>query len=815
VPGEPLAESPAPLAVRADVPEPLSYRVKRRLLGAPIISSRLSQERLSKVVALGVLSPDCISSSAYGSEEMLRILVPVIGTAAFSMLLPVTGAILLVLLVITLAYRDVVMIYTRIGGSYAVTRENFGVKVAQIAAVALLIDYVVTVAVQTAAGTDAVLSILHLLVHTTVLDPYALEVTIGIVLLLGFGNLRGLREAGRMFAVPTYLFAATTGVVIVTGLARAAFGALPSADEHAHGTVSFGHAGGGLLLGASVFMLLRAFANGGSSLTGLEAISDSVPAFKSPEGPNARRTLVVMATILGSLVLGVSLLAYLTHATPYGSGAPTVIAQEAHLVFGSSLAGRVGFTIQQIATALILYTGANTSFNGFPFLASYVANDSFLPRYFTHRGHRLAYSNGIIVLFGAAVALLVVTGASVDRLVAVYAIGVFTSFTMTGLGMTRYHLRRGGPWPRVAINGSAAAISAVVVVIFAVTKFTQGAWVVVVLFPLLVWGLIHTHRSYEAEDQAIESFDDAPAEANISRHEVLVLVDSLDVATVRGLRYARSIRPTRVRALHFVVDEDHADQLRKRWAHHRAAEIPLEMIDCPDRRVTRAAVEVAVLAAADGNSEVTILLPRRSSTGPLSRLLHDRTADSIAVAVTKLPRIAATIVPVDPRQRSWRSVRTAPALPDRPGAADRPLGARPTGEPDGRPAPAAEAGPDQPVAAERARPTAGAATGAARPPGVTPIAGLLHRQRARVRGQVHSLEVTAKTDTPVLRVTLVDDTAGVALLFLGRREIPGIKPGARLEVEGMVGQEAGHLAIANPTYRLLPDPAASGGHPHG
>lgn len=793
--------TPSPLTVDIDLKEPLSFRLKRRLLGAPLVSSRLQDERLSKVVALGVLSPDCISSTAYGSEEMLRILVPVMGAAAFSMLLPVTGAILLVLLVITLSYRDVVTIYTRVGGSYAVTRANFGVNVAQVAAVALLIDYIVTVAVQTAAGTDAVLSILHLLVHTSALDPYRLEVTIGVVVLLCFGNLRGLREAGRVFAVPTYLFVLSTGAVIVVGLVRAVFGDLPMRAIDVPGAVPPGHAGTGFLAGVSVFILLRAFANGGSSLTGLEAISDSVPAFRAPQGLNARRTLTVMAIILGSLVLGVSLLARLTHATPYLSGAPTVIAQEAHLVFGPSLVGRIAFTVQQIATALILYTGANTSFNGFPFLASYVANDSFLPRYFRNRGHRLAYSNGILVLFAAALALLVATRASVDQLVAVYAIGVFTSFTMTGLGMTRYHLRLRSGWTQVIVSALAAAVSGIVVLIFAITKFTQGAWVVLLLFPLMVWGLLRTNRAYVAEDAALESMDDAPPPVNIPRHDVLVLVKSLDVSTIQALRYARSIRPTRVRAVHFVVDAEHAERLRQRWERHRAADVPLEMIACPDRRIPHAAAQEATRAVADGRTEVTVLLPRRTRKGILARLLHDRTADAVAEALTRVPNVAATILPVDigwqsataPREPAATAVPGAPAVPTAPTAPGAP------GSPGVPAVPGAPDGPAPPGDQTPAPPPA-------RTDETTPIAALTYRQRARVRGVLRTVEATHPQGRPVLRCTLIDDSGGIVLLFLGRRHIPGIAPGVALEAEGMVGQEAGHLAISNPTYELVGDP---------
>ena len=419
------------------LPESFSYRLKKALLGPPLITERLSVERLGKPTALGVLSPDCISSTAYGTEEILFVLVRAVGVAAFSLLLPITLAVIVVLLFVTLSYREVVMVYTRAGGSYVVARENFGVKVAQIAAVALIIDYVVTVAVQVAAGTDALTSAIPALSHGKV----PVVISVAVVALMCYGNLRGIREAGHMFALPTYLFIAATGSVIIIGLIRAAWAELHADSINHPGVVPIGTSGSGLFYGAGIIIVLRAFANGGSSLTGLEAISNGVATFRQPEGPNARRVLVIMSIILGSLVSGVSLLAHITHAVPYLHGSPTVLSQEAKYVFGSAWFGRFGYFFVQAATMLILWTGGNTSFNGFPNLASFVAEDSFLPHRLTRRGHRLVFSNGIIILTIAAGALLVFTGVQVDVLVGVYAVGVFTGFTFAGFGMSKHHIR--------------------------------------------------------------------------------------------------------------------------------------------------------------------------------------------------------------------------------------------------------------------------------------------------------------------------------------------------------------------------------------
>ncbi|MET9362979.1 APC family permease [Streptomyces sp. NPDC006632] len=629
----------------------LTYRVKRRLLGRPLTTERAGAQRLSNRTALGVLASDCISSSAYGSEEMLRVLVPVAGAAAFSLLMPVTGAILLVLLLLTLCYSDVVMIYTRAGGSYVVARENFGPTVAQIAAVALLVDYIVTVAVQVSAGTSAIVSLAHLAGGgPTAMDHLQLPLSIGVILVLAYGNLRGLREAGRLFALPAYLFMAAVGLMLAVSAVRGLTGGLPRADLHAAGVVPVGTPGNGWLYGASLFIVLRAFANGGSSLTGLEAISNGVSVFRDPQGRNARRTLLTMSCVLGALVLGVSALAHVTHAVPYADGTPTVIAQEAHFAFGGGVLGTVGLAFVQLATALVLYTGANTPFTGFPFLASFVAEDRFLPRLLTRRGHRLAFSNGIIALTAVSLALLIATGANVDRLVALYAIGVFTAFTMAGAGLTAYHWRRRERHRRLklGVNTLAAVVSAAVVVIFAVTKFTEGAWLVVVIFPLGVWALTRINREYRREAAALTTLQAPGADRRPpGRHVVFVLVETLDLATLKALRYAHEVRPDDIRAVHFAVDEPRARELAAAWEATAATSVPLDLFACPDRRLRHAMVELAGRTTEDGATSLTVMVPRRLYGNALGKLLHRGTAEQMAKALEHLPSVAVTILPFD------------------------------------------------------------------------------------------------------------------------------------------------------------------------
>jgi amino acid transporter len=620
-----------------------------------MVNDQLQHERLSNPVALGVLSPDAISSTAYGSEQIMIELLPAAGMAAFALLLPITGVILLILVLVAASYRQVVMLYTRSGGSYVVARENFGPRVAQVAAAALLIDYVVTVAVQCAAGTVAVVSALP------ALGPYSLEITVGVVLLMCFANLRGLREAGAPFAFPTYAFVGMVSLTIVVGIVREFVGGLQVYDaEHIAGAVPV-HQGSGLIMGATVLILLRAFANGGSSLTGVEAISNTVNSLRKPEGINARKVMTVMACILAFLLAGVAWLAHVTHAVPYIDGYPSMLSEIARAVFGHGVIGNVLYILVQASTAAILYTGGNTSFNGFPALASFVAEDQFLPRPLRKRGHRLVFSNGIITLTALALALLVITGGSVDALVPFYAIGVFTGFSMAGYGMTKHYLTHHGPgWRgKVAVNLSAGILSTVVVGIFAVAKFTEGAWLIVIVFPLLVFALMRLNKQYRAEASVLEtSRTERPDLARYTRHRVFVLVDAVDLAEVEALRYGNGLHADELTAVHFGLDAVRADLLQQRW-HRFEHGTPLRVIDCMDRNLTRAAHDLVYQVLKDHpETMVTVLLPRRSYSALAGRLLHDRTADKIARAVSRIPGAAAQIVPYDIGSRIAEAARS-------------------------------------------------------------------------------------------------------------------------------------------------------------
>jgi amino acid transporter len=635
----------------SSIPPSFTDGWKRAVLGKPLTTEQLESERLANPVALGALSPDAISSTAYGPEQIMVELLPNMGMAAFMLLLPIIGVILFILLLVSASYRGVVATYTRTGGAYMVARDNFGPRIAQIAAAALLIDYVVTAAVQPAAGTVAVVSAIPQL------RPYHLEITIGVLVLICVANLRGLRQSGRIFAIATYSFVAMIAVTIVTGLVREIFWGLPKYDpEHIVGAVPV-HQGNGLVMGATVLVLLRAFANGGTSLTGVEAISNTVNVFREPQGVNARRVLTMMACILGFLLAGVAWLAVATHATPYKLEYPSMLSEIARQVFGTGLLGKILYFLVQASSAAILFTGANTGFNGFPALASFVAEDRFLPRPLTKRGHRLVFSNGIITLTALAVALLLVTEAKVGALVPFFAIGVFTAFAMAGFGMTKHHLvRRDHGWRRkVVVNASAGVMSTIVVGIFVVAKFTEGAWLVVVVFPILVYGLIRLNRQYSAEASVLEmSRTDRPELAKYERLRVFVFVDSVDLAEVEALRYGKGLHADELVAVHFVVDADHSAKLQEHWQHFEH-DTQLRVIDCPDRNLGRVAQELVLQVKAEHpDTKVTVLFPRRTYSAMLGRLLHDRTADKMARAVSRVPGATAIIVPYDVESRIAR-----------------------------------------------------------------------------------------------------------------------------------------------------------------
>jgi amino acid transporter len=777
------APAPKVLAEHAHLKDPLSYKIKRKFLGNPLNRHTLSHQRLGKRYGLGILSSDCISSSAYGSEQILLALVPAFGIAAFAMLMPMTAIVLIILLIVTLSYRNVITVYTKVGGAYNVSRDNFGPLAAQVAAVALMLDYIVTLAIQSAAGVAAIISTFP------ELDPWKIHMTLAVILLLTYGNLRGVKEAGKAFALPTYLFVGAMAVVFIIGIYRELTGGLVMLDVNQPGAVPIGESQG-LLSFAAIFILLRAFANGGSSLTGLEAISDGVALFKEPEHVNARKTLVIMSCILGSLVLGVSYFAHKIHAVPYESGTPTVISQIAKSILGDGAFGSAFFIVVQAATMLILFAGANTTYSAFPILVNFVANDGYLPSWLTKRGHRLNFSNGIMLLTVVAMVLVVGTGASVEALVAFYALGVFTAFTLTGFGMAKHattHRDKGWRY-KFVINGLSGSISLVVVIIFAVVKFTEGAWIVILITPILVMIFLRLRRQYTQEQGALNITVQNSRATSITRHDVTVLIDSFDLATIGAIRYARSLNPRNLSAVHFVIDDRRAEAISKEWAKNEAcSDVPLELIDCPDRRLANAAVDYAVRATASPDVELTLLLPRRSYSKFLGWLLHDQTAESIARPISQLERVVATIVPFDVEKIiSGQAVLVHPEHKKSEAKAETPARTQSAFTKT----PSIDLNKDAAPVSHYAE-------------NVMPIGNITWRKRAQVQGRVNSIKSAPASSTPYVEVEVWDESGGVTLQFLGRREITGLEVGAQLRAEGMVGENNGQLIILNPSYEIV------------
>jgi amino acid transporter len=772
--------APTPVALKdhAHVNDPLSYKIKKRMLGGPLNRHTLSHQRLKKRYALGILSSDCISSSAYGSEQILIALLPAFGLAAFTLLMPLTFVVLIILTIITLSYTNVIDVYTKTGGAYIVSRDNFGPTTSIIAAVALMLDYIVTLAVQASAGVLAIISTFPNL------EPYKVEMVLFVIAFLTYGNLRGVKEAGKAFAAPTYFFIIGMYVVFIVGLYKVFNGSLEQLSTNQEGAVTIGTEQG-LLSAAAIFILLRAFANGGSSLTGLEAISDGVALFEVPEAKNAKKTLIIMSILLGSLVLGVSWFAHKLYALPYESGSPTVISQIAKSVMGDGPFGNFWYIYVQFATTLILFAGANTTYSAFPILCNFVATDGFLPKQLTKRGHRLAFSNGIIFLAVGAVIFVVTTGASVEHLVAFYALGVFTGFTLAGFGMARHAKRnKSDNWrTKYVINTIAGSVSLVVVIIFSIVKFTEGAWIILLIAPIAVVSLLRLNSRYVREQAVLSLAQERTRATSIARHDVTVLVDNVDLATVGAVRYARSLNPHTLKAVHFVIDDRRADDIQKAWAVTPAlSDVSLELIDCPDRRLANAALDYSIRATADGNHELTLLLPRRSYSRVLGRILHDQTAEQIASPISQLPRVVATIIPFDVAKLLDGGTLDVQEQTDE----KEKVSTATIGEPAKRMVPPANL---EPVSHYSEK--------------VIKIGEVIWRKRAHVQGRVTAIRTSPANQAPMLEVEMWDETGGITLQFLGRRSLAGLDVGAQLRAEGMVGEIDGLLTILNPNYELL------------
>ena len=590
--------------------------VRGLLFGRPLASEAEIGERLSKTKALAIFSSDAISSSAYATEEILRVLV-LGGAAALAYGLEVSIAIAVLLVAVAISYRQICIAYPIGGGSYTVSRRNIGRTVSLIAASALLIDYVMTVAVSTSSAVEQIVSAFPGL--------YDERVIIGVscVALIAIANLRGLREAGNIFAAPTYLFVGSALLMIAVGAFRIVV--LGEGETYAPTAVA---PLVDTLQPVTLLLLLRAFAAGAVALTGTEAIATGVPAFKPPESRNAARTLGVMAALLGVLFVGVTFLAVNFAILPIEHPErQTVISQVARTVYGDGLA----FYLFQAFTAVLLVLAANTSFNAFPRLLAILAQDGHMPRQFALRGDRLAFSYGIVVLASVASGLIIIFGGSTHLLIPLYAVGVFIDFTISQSGMVRHWLRERGPgWRRrLSINAFGAMLTAVVAVIVTGVKFWDGAWLVLVLIPVLVMMMSFIHRQYEAQAKELEVRDGGPLPGPHREQRVIVPVNGINRAVVQAVNFGRTMSRD-IRAVFVTDDMDHAAQLRTRW-ERQLPDVPLVIVESPFRAVTSPIVAyLDILDHAwppEVEAPVTIVvLPEYVARHWWDRLLYNQTA---------------------------------------------------------------------------------------------------------------------------------------------------------------------------------------------
>jgi amino acid transporter len=615
-------------------PRGLGYAAKRAVLGPALPTAHLIHERLGKVAALAIFSSDALSSVAYATEEMLRTLfIAGVGAVAFSLIMPLSAVIVLVLAIVVFSYRQTIKAYPSAGGAYIVTKDNFGLIPAQVAGVALLTDYVLTVAVSVSAGVAAVIA----LAPSTA--PYRVEMAVLFIVLIAYGNLRGVRDSGKIFSAPTYIFIGCILSLIAIGLLRILTGSIDVPPQQPAAST-----GVGLLAGVPLFVALHALASGSTAMTGVEAISNGVPAFRPVEWKHARQTLVVLGLILGTMFLGISFLAAKLEIRPDFTGTSTVVADIGKAVYGSGHLGHAAFAVLQIATTLILVLAANTAYADFPRLANFAAGDEFLPRQFTTRGHRLVFSNGILALSAAAIALVVAFGADVTRLIPFYAIGVFTSFTLSQAGMAKRHLRLREPGWRTGllVNGVGALATAVVLAIVARTKFMEGAWAILVLVPVLVWLLVRMNKQYARETIELER-DLAAYTPPASRPPIaLLLVDDLDPKTVHALQYTRTIRAERTIAVHVEDDPARTKDLERAWREAGLSKVPLRIVHGGG---DRAMLLSGFLAAYErGDRDVIVVVPVPHEVSRRERLANRRAGSKLSRALLTHQHVRVTMV---------------------------------------------------------------------------------------------------------------------------------------------------------------------------
>jgi amino acid transporter len=634
---------------------PTSEVVKRLLLGRAVASEGLEHTLLPKILALPVFSSDALSSVAYATEEILRVLL-IASATGIRYAMPIAFAIAVLLVVVVSSYRQTVRAYPNGGGSYIVSKENLGTFAGLLAAAALLTDYVLTVAVSVVAGVFALISAIPSLA------PLKVELAVGFVVLITLANLRGVRESGTVFAVPTYAFIASIFALLIVGIGKCVFGGCPSVIEHLPPAPELAQ----MAAPVGLFVILHAFSSGATALTGVEAISDGVPAFRHPRAKNAAETLAIMGTISVTMFLGISFLAtHIQGITVSEEG--SVVGQIAHAVFR----GGPVFYIVQFFTSAILILAANTAYQDFPRLSSILARDRFMPRQFANRGDRLVFSNGVIVLGTLASLLILVFDADLNRLIQLYVVGVFTAFTLSQTGMIRHWLKEKhrGPeaqkgWRRAIVINSIGAVSTfVVLVIVSFTKFLEGAWIVFLAVPIIMFTFLSINRHYSATMAQLRRGTVRPGELG-ANHAVL-LVRDLDPATAEALGYLRSCRPADVRALYPVPGGAVPPDVQDRWRVFAGGGPDLEPLPCRGDDLLgsmRTYVKGIDRAPADF---ITVIVPEVISEGLVTYLLRNRKLVQLKGGLLREPNVAVTDVPVVVKHGTPVGVDARPLIPQR------------------------------------------------------------------------------------------------------------------------------------------------------
>jgi amino acid transporter len=626
----------------------VSFALRHALIGPALRSTAIAEQQMGRLLALAVLSPDALSSVAYGPEALLAVLV-LAGSAELKLSLPIGAALVVLMLSVGLGYRQVIRAYPHGGGSYIVASDSLGPRWGLLAGAGLIVDYILTVAVSVASGVEAVTSAIPSLASARVL--------IGLVVIVALvaGNLRGVRDAGAAFAAPTYLFVVAIALVVIAGLIKAgSHDFQPAAAAPHRATETLG-----------VLLVLRAFASGATAMTGIEVISNAVPVFHPPQARHARQTLSVMLALLISMFVGVVLVAHFDGATPGGS--QTLLSEIAH----ESVGGGIPYGFVQLATTLVLLVAANSAFNGFPRLLYFMARDGYVPRLFLRMGDRLGFSNGILVLAVPAAVIYAAFGGHTAPLIPLFAIGVFLAFTLAQSGMVAHWWRdRERGWRgALATNLLGAVLSGLVVLIAALTKFTEGAWVVVVLVPLIVWACGRVHGHYERAREALTPKPDldedtrsarvAPprlgteastrlAEAQDDPSEVhsfaVVAVAVLDLAALHALAYAASLAQP-VLAVHMSPTDEEAERFQRAWQAW-GDHLPLEVVVSPFRAtVAPLANYIAALHRQRPDVTLTLVVPEIVVAKPWQRLLHNRVAARLRAALIAYEGIVITTVP--------------------------------------------------------------------------------------------------------------------------------------------------------------------------